>query len=86
MTLYIENLPEAITPTELSDLFAPYGRVGSADVATRRDTGEGLGIGFVEMDRGGEDAVRGLDGAAYHGRTLSVTEVLPLGELDPALA
>ena len=70
----------------MSDLFAPYGRVGSVDVATCRDTGEGLGTGYVEMDRGGEDVAWGLDGAAYRGRTLSVTEVLLLGELDPAPA
>lgn len=80
MTLYIVNLPEEVTATDLSALFAPFGRVTTAEVAVSRETGEGLGAAFVEMDRpGGDDAIAGLDGARYQDRTLSVVEALPLG-------
>lgn len=77
MTLYVENLPEVVTPSELSDLFARFDRVTSALVARHRDTGVGYGAGIVEMADGGAGAVRGLDGFAYRGQTLPVAQVLP---------
>jgi RNA recognition motif-containing protein len=83
MTLYIENIPEEATAADLAALFAPFGRVTSAEVAVSRDTGEGLGSAFVEMDRSdGNDAIAGLDGVRYRDRTLSVVEALPLDDTD----
>src|SRR5262245_29698783 len=48
--LYVGNLPFSFTSTELEQLFAPHGRVTSAQVVVDRATNRSRGFGFVEFD------------------------------------
>lgn len=74
--LYVGNLPFSATDDSLKQLFARFGAVVSAKIVTDRDTGRSRGFGFVEMegDREATEAVSGLNGKEFEGRTLTVSE------------
>jgi hypothetical protein len=75
-TLYVGNLAVATTAGDLRHLFARYGTVMDAQIATDqvRRTGRSLGFGYVEMADGAEAAIAGLNGALYKGRASVVNE------------
>ena len=75
--IYVGNLPFQTTSDELRELFAEYGTVTRAQVATDRDTGRSRGFGFVEMADGGDEAIAALSGTNFQGRTLTVNEARP---------
>ena len=75
MKIYVGNLPWSIADAELSDLFAEFGTVESAQVVMDRETGRSRGFGFVEM--AAEDAARAiakLNGHSVESRQLRVNE------------
>ena len=65
------------TADDVRDVFAPFGTVTRAQVATDRDTGRSRGFGFVVMNDGGEEAIAALNGSQLEGRTLTVNEAKP---------
>ena len=71
--LYVGNLGYALTPEELSELFATYGVVQSVNII------EGKGFGFVEMSTQteAEAAKLALKNSDFKGRTLKVDEARP---------
>src|SRR5262245_17577759 len=75
--IYVGNLSFQTTSDELRELFAEYGTVTRAQVATDRETGRSRGFGFVEMADGGDEAIAALNGAQWEGRTLTVNEARP---------
>lgn len=72
--LFVRNLAFSTTDGELGGIFAGYGKVLSARMATDRDTGRSRGFGFVEMNTQEEaqNAIRTLDNSQHNGRTLYV--------------
>jgi RNA recognition motif-containing protein len=64
---------------ELAQLFAPFGTVSQARIATDRDTGRSRGFCFVEMpnDTEAQEAIEELHGANIGGRQLTVNEARP---------
>ncbi|MBX9877892.1 MAG: RNA-binding protein [Candidatus Obscuribacterales bacterium] len=72
--LFVRNLAYSTTDSELSGIFAGYGEVVSARIATDRDTGRSRGFGFVQMNTPEEanNAIRTLDNSQHNGRTLYV--------------
>lgn len=78
--LYVGNLPFSTTADDLREAFAAYGSVTSAQVVSDRETGRSRGFGFVEMDSGAEEAIAGLDGKEFQGRSLRVNEARPREE------
>lgn len=50
MNIYITNLRSAIGNNQLSELFAPFGEVKSAEIITDGFTGQSRGFGYVEME------------------------------------
>ena len=72
--LFVRNLAFSTTDSELSGIFAGYGEVVSARMATDRDTGRSRGFGFVQMNTQEEaqNAIRTLDNSQHNGRTLYV--------------
>jgi RNA recognition motif-containing protein len=72
--LFVRNLSFSTTDGELSGLFADFGNVVSARMATERETGRPRGFGFVEMSspESAQDAIRGLDSREFNGRTMYV--------------
>ena len=47
--LYVGNLSYETTKADLEKLFAPHGKVETADVIMDRESARGKGFGFVEM-------------------------------------
>ena len=77
MKLYVGNLPWSIGNQELEDLFSSYGTVTSATVITDRDTKRSRGVGFVELDSGGPEAIEALNESEVEGRKVIVNEARP---------
>jgi RNA recognition motif-containing protein len=78
--LYVGNLPYNTTNDELVEVFSQYGQVSSAQVMMDRDTNRSRGFAFVEMADGADQAIAGLNGAEFQGRTLTVNEARPREE------
>src|SRR5512142_1037659 len=78
-TLYVGNLGENVTSTDLRQLFAQHGTVQSAQVVENRGGGRSRGFGFVEMGSEAEanKALAALNGKEQDGRTLIVKEAKP---------
>lgn len=77
--LYVGNLPYTVDKNSLSDMFAEFGNVASAQVIMDRETGRSKGFGFVEMasDQEAQSAISGLNGRNVGGRNLTVNEARP---------
>lgn len=77
--LYIGNLAYSVDSAQLSDVFAEFGTVDSANVIMDRDTGRSKGFGFVEMSAESEaaDAIDQLNGKDLSGRAMNVSEAKP---------
>ena len=77
--LYFGNLSYDMNNSALETLFAPHGRVESAQVIEDRSTGQSKGFGFVEMssDAEAQAAISALDGQDNGGRALKVNEAKP---------
>ena len=74
--LFVAGLSYSMTDSDLSNLFADYGAVTSAQVITERGTNQSKGFGFVEMSTEDESksAIKGLNGKEMDGRPLIVNE------------
>jgi RNA recognition motif-containing protein len=74
--IYVGNLSFHTTVDTLRQVFAEFGEVVDAHVATDRMTGQSRGFGFVTM--GSEDqarqAIERMNGADLDGRALRVNE------------
>jgi RNA recognition motif-containing protein len=77
--LFVGNLPYGVSDQELVRLFAPHGRVQSAQVVVDRDTGRSRGFAFVEMasESDAQAAVARLNTKQIAGRSLVVREDRP---------
>jgi RNA recognition motif-containing protein len=77
--LYVGNLTDSVSSSELQWWFAPFGTVQSAQVVQDRDMECSKGFGFVEMetDAQAQAAIQGLDDCAHQGRWLIVSEAIP---------
>jgi RNA recognition motif-containing protein len=74
--LYVGNLAFAATDKDLTDLFSQVGTVVEARVMMDKFTGRPRGFGFVTMSAAeeAEKAIALLDGKAFGGRELKVSE------------
>ena len=74
--LYVGNLTDSVSSSELKEWFAPFGTVRSAQVISERDTGRSKGFGFVEMDTDAQaqSAIQGLHDIKHEGRWLIVSK------------
>ncbi len=79
MSIYVGNLSYQVTPEDLSQVFAEYGKVTRVQLPTDRETGRPRGFGFVEMGTDAEEAaaIKALDGAEWMGRDLKVNKAKP---------
>jgi len=77
--LYIGNLTDSVSSTELQEWFTPFGTVQGAQVVSDSDTGRNKGFGFVEMDTDAQarSAIYGLHDCQHEGRWLIVSEDKP---------
>jgi RNA recognition motif-containing protein len=72
--LFVGKLSFNTTDESLLALFADYGKVVSARVATDRDSNKSKGFGFVEMENAddAQKAIEALDGKEFESRTIVV--------------
>jgi len=77
--LFVGKLSFNTTDESLLALFAEYGKVVSARVATDRDTNRSKGFGFVEMENqeDAQKAINELDGKTFEDRTIVVNVARP---------
>lgn len=82
--IYVGNLAFSITNEDLTQKFEQYGTVSSAKVIMDRDTGRSKGFAFVEMANGQEaaQAIQGLNGSDFGGRSMNVSEAKPMAPRD----
>jgi RNA recognition motif-containing protein len=75
-SIFVAKLDFGVTNEQLRELFAQYGKVLKASVATDRETGKSRGFGFVEMANEGDvqNAIRSLDGYKINGRPITVKQ------------
>jgi len=75
--IFVGSLAWGTTSEGLERAFAQYGVVTSAKVVSDRETGRSKGFGFVEMESGGDEAIRALNGSDLDGRQIVVNEARP---------
>jgi cold-inducible RNA-binding protein len=82
MKIYVGNLTEQTTETQIRDTFAPYGQVSRVAIVMDKQTGLPRGFGFVEMHEAeeGKRAIAGLHGTLLGDRALKVKEARPREE------
>ena len=76
MKLYVGNLSQDISDSQLRKIFLPLRDVASAKIITDRITGGPRGFGFVEMStrENGERAINELNGKMIGDRKIIVNE------------
>src|SRR6266478_6079497 len=76
--VFVGNLPFQATESDLTNTFAQYGPVQSAQIITDRETGRSKGFGFIVMDEQAADvAIAEISGSIVDGRILTVNEAKP---------
>jgi RNA recognition motif-containing protein len=88
-TLYVGNLPWAVTQEDLAQAFQEHAKVEviSARVVTDRETGRSRGFGFVEVPADqAQAAMDALNGAEWGGRQITVNEAQPRPDRSPRLS
>ena len=76
MNIFVGNLTQEVTETDLVELFKPFGMVKSTQVKRDIFSGATKGFGFVEMPGRNHSlaAIAGLDGKDFKGQPLRVNE------------
>ncbi len=78
--LYVGNLSFETTADDLLEAFGQFGKVSRAQIMSDRETGRSRGFGFVDMEDGADEAINGLNGTQFKGRSLTVNEAKPREE------
>ena len=78
--IFVGSLAWGTTSEGLEQAFAQYGVVTSAKVISDRETGRSKGFAFVEMETGGDEAIKALNGSDMDGRQIVVNEARPREE------
>jgi RNA recognition motif-containing protein len=76
MNIFVGNLSQEVTETDLAELFKQFGQVKSTEVKRDLFSGVTKGFGFVEMPGRAHSlaAIAALDGRDFKGQPLRVNE------------
>lgn len=76
MKIFVAKLPYQYESADVSELFAPYGEVSSANVIMDRETGRSKCYAFVEMpdDNEAQEAINNLDGKSILDKEIAVSQ------------
>jgi RNA recognition motif-containing protein len=76
MNIFVGNLSQEVTETDLAELFKQFGQVKSTEVKRDLFSGATKGFGFVEMPGKNHSlaAIASLDGKDFKGQPLRVNE------------
>ena len=77
--IYVDNLTNATTETELVNVFSRYGNVAQVNIPLDRASGRTRGFGFVTMatPEGARAAIQALNGKVIGTCTLTVSAAVP---------
>lgn len=77
--VYVGSLPFSATETQLTEMFAKYGKVTSVNIITDKFTNRSRGFAFVEMEteEAAQKAIAELNGTDFEGRKLTVNAARP---------
>lgn len=77
--LFVGNLPSFVNDQALSQAFAEFGNVVTANVVLDKFSGRSRGFGFVEMSTPEEavNATEKFNGAEWEGKKITVNEARP---------
>ena len=77
--LYVGNLAEAVTETDLKSNFEQAGSVVSVNIIKDRYTGLSRGFGFIEMgtEEEAKEAIKRFDNGELLGKAIKVNEAKP---------
>jgi RNA recognition motif-containing protein len=77
--IFVGNLHQRVTESDLRSAFEPHGRIASVRVVIDAGTGRSRGLGFVEMPdhRQGRAAIAAMQGVELDGLRLTVAEARP---------
>ncbi|KKT86624.1 hypothetical protein A3A54_00765 [Candidatus Curtissbacteria bacterium RIFCSPLOWO2_01_FULL_39_62] len=80
--LYVGNLPYTTSEPQLREMFSQAGEVLEVMVVVDRDTRQGKGFAFIEMqtDEGAKKAIEMFDGFEVDHRSIVVNEARPKEE------
>jgi|WetSurMetagenome_2_1015567.scaffolds.fasta_scaffold696308_2 RNA recognition motif-containing protein len=83
--VYVDNLAEVTTESDLMKLFSPYGNVAEVNIPNARAHHRSRGFGFVTMvtARGARAAIQALNGKAISTCILTASEAWPHEEKEP---
>jgi RNA recognition motif-containing protein len=80
-SIFVGNLPWAVTGTDLETKFAEFGNVLSARVVNDKFSGKSRGFGFVDMDDADADkAIAAMSGYKWGDREITCNEAKPKTE------
>lgn len=83
-SIFVGNLPWAVTDADLQSKFAEFGNVISARVMTDKFSGKSRGFGFVDMeDADAEKAIAAMSGYKWGDREVTCNEARPKTERAP---
>jgi len=76
MKIFVAKLPYQYESADVSELFAPYGEVSSANVIMDRETGRSKCYAFVEMpdENEAQEAINNLDGKSILDKEIAVSQ------------
>jgi len=79
MNIYVGNLGQQTSETQLRDLFTAYGEVDSVKIITDHVTGRPRGFAFVEMadKANAENAIQELNNTKLDTQFITVNEARP---------
>ena len=71
--IYVGNIPYSATEIDITERFAPFGKVSKVDIVMDRETARPRGFAFVTMDdAGAPGAIAKLAGTDFGGRAMVV--------------
>ncbi len=78
--IYVGNLPYTTNDQDLAQAFSQFGTVVSSAVIMDKATRRSKGFGFVEFENeaAAQEAITGMDGKDFEGRTLKVSMAKPM--------
>jgi RNA recognition motif-containing protein len=82
--LYVGNLSYDAQENDIKELFAQFGEVSDIHVPVDKFTNRPRGFAFITLENGADEAIEKMNGYAFEGRNLNVTEARPKEDRGPS--
>jgi RNA recognition motif-containing protein len=77
MNIYVGQLPNNVSESELKELFSEFGEIASVNLVMDRYAGRPKDFGFIEMPDNSEadKAIKALNKSKFKGQSIKVNQV-----------